>query len=191
VWSWDQREPFGIVPPDENPSGLGVFHFNLRFPGQYFDRETITYYNGFRDYAPGLGRYTQSDPIGLDGGLNTYAHVGTNPISRVDRNGEIIIPVLIGAVAIVAAADLILAAYNFYLSSKIEKDLSSALADARNACAAGIDSSCNSVKQLERELTRCTVGLVKSGAALASEVGSSGRYPSSETVFDQIRRNQR
>jgi uncharacterized protein RhaS with RHS repeats len=40
VWRWDQQEPFGSNPPDENPSGLGVFDLPLRLPGQYFDKET-------------------------------------------------------------------------------------------------------------------------------------------------------
>lgn len=37
VWRWDQQEPLGDSPPDENPSGLGVFEFPLGFPGQYFE----------------------------------------------------------------------------------------------------------------------------------------------------------
>jgi len=68
VWKWDQQEPFGNNPPDENPSGLGAFEFDLRFPGQVWSKETQTAYNGHRDaYDPAIGRYPQSDPIGLEG----------------------------------------------------------------------------------------------------------------------------
>ena len=56
MWRWDQGEPFGNDVPNNNPSGLGAFDFNLRFPGQYFDRETNLAYNHFRDYDPAIGR---------------------------------------------------------------------------------------------------------------------------------------
>jgi uncharacterized protein RhaS with RHS repeats len=44
-------------------------------------------YNYFRDYDPQVGRYAESDPIGLAAGVNTYAYVGDNPVSLVDRLG--------------------------------------------------------------------------------------------------------
>ncbi|MDM1022265.1 RHS repeat-associated core domain-containing protein [Acinetobacter sp. VNK23] len=48
----------------------------LRHAGQYYDQEVNLFYNYFRDYDPITGRYVESDPVGLDGGLNTYGYVG-------------------------------------------------------------------------------------------------------------------
>jgi RHS repeat-associated protein len=90
VWRWDQQEPFGNNPADENPSGLGAFDLPLRLPGQRYDKETGLHYNYFRDYDPSIGRYGESDPIGLRGGLNTYAYVGGQPLGLIDVQGLIV-----------------------------------------------------------------------------------------------------
>jgi RHS repeat-associated protein len=61
--------------------------FNLRYPGQYADAESGLFYNYFRSYSPTTGRYTQSDPIGLDGGWNRFGYVGANPLTFSDPTG--------------------------------------------------------------------------------------------------------
>ena len=82
VWTWANTDPFGAN------AASGSLTFNLRFPGQYYDAETRLNYNVNRDYDPvNGGRYLQSDPVGLIGGVNGYGYVGGNPISYIDPIG--------------------------------------------------------------------------------------------------------
>ena len=77
---------------DYMPFGEAIVHTEdiempLRMPGQYYDRETGLHYNYFRDYDPAVGRYIQSDPIGLAGGLNTFSYASNNPLRNFDFFG--------------------------------------------------------------------------------------------------------
>ncbi len=82
VWA-AQFDPHGraMVEPG------ATIEITLRFPGHFFDPETGLHYNRFRYYDPVLGRYLQSDPIGIAGGLNVYGYCEGNPLTRVDVRG--------------------------------------------------------------------------------------------------------
>lgn len=81
VWTWALTgEAFGNEAPNEDPDGDGsAFVFDLRFPGQRYDAASELNYNYFRDYDPNVGRYSQSDPIGLFNSNSTYSYVDANP----------------------------------------------------------------------------------------------------------------
>ena len=89
VWTWDSKgEVFGSTPPDQDADGDAVpFGLNMRLPGQRMDAYSGFSQNYHRDYDSGAGRYTQSDPIGLEGGVSTYAYVQSSPLLVSDPLG--------------------------------------------------------------------------------------------------------
>jgi RHS repeat-associated protein len=104
VWQWPysafgETKPTGILTATTNPNAAmtaapllkatsPAATLNLRYPGQYFDSETNLFYNSHRTYDPMRGsRYTQADPIGLEGGWNRFGYVGGNALGRIDPRG--------------------------------------------------------------------------------------------------------
>lgn len=80
---WDARyDAFGQAQLD-----TAAIENNLRFPGQYFDKESGLHQNFHRDYDLTTGRYITSDPIGIKGGINLYLYVKANPLKLSDPLG--------------------------------------------------------------------------------------------------------
>ncbi|QDU60485.1 putative deoxyribonuclease RhsB [Planctomycetes bacterium Pan216] len=81
--AWEARlDPYGTA----HVAPKSTIALPLRFPGHYHDEEIGLFYNRFRYYDPGLGRYLQSDPLGIAGGINLYAYTD-NPLVDVDLQG--------------------------------------------------------------------------------------------------------
>jgi RHS repeat-associated protein len=95
VWRWrlvnqgtSGSNAFGAMAAEEDPDGNGTtVRFDLRFPGQQYDATTGLHYNYFRDYEAQTGRYVESDPIGLRGGVSTYRYANSSPIVYQDPDG--------------------------------------------------------------------------------------------------------
>lgn len=78
-WTWNS-DPWGTTSVSS-----GSYH--IRYPGQYYDSQTGNMQNWMRDYDPQTGRYLESDPIGLVGGINTYSYAFNNPLRFEDPFG--------------------------------------------------------------------------------------------------------
>lgn len=90
VWRWDLAgEAFGNDKPNEDPDGDDIaFVLDIRFPGQQYDSASGLSYNYWRDgYDAASGRYSQSDPIGLKGGISVYGYALQSPTNVIDPSG--------------------------------------------------------------------------------------------------------
>ncbi|MDQ0045590.1 RHS repeat-associated protein [Variovorax boronicumulans] len=100
VWQWSYsafgedkptlaKNRFANLETTPNPgtTGISEVKFNLRYPGQYADEESGLFYNYFRSYDARTGRYSQPDPIGLDGGWSRFGYVDANPLTFIDPEG--------------------------------------------------------------------------------------------------------
>jgi RHS repeat-associated protein len=100
AWQWaysafgDEQPTLGskrftdaTTTPTTGTTSIPEVTFNLRYLGQYYDKESGLHYNYFRSYSAERGRYTQADPIGLDGGFNRFGYVSGNPLLMFDLFG--------------------------------------------------------------------------------------------------------
>ncbi len=149
VWQWDNVDPFGNNMANENPSGLGAFKFDLRFPGQVADRETNTFYNTYRDaYDSASGRYTQFDPIGLRGGINGYVYVLNNPLRYTDPTG-LLVPLVIPGICAAGGCEAIIVAGGIMMSTPGGKAIKSIAQKIKELCTPDDKDPCDEQQELE------------------------------------------
>jgi RHS repeat-associated protein len=189
VWRWDQDEPFGASVANEDPSGFGAFEQPLRFPGQYFDKETGLAHNYFRDYQSSFGRYVESDPIGLAGGINTFAYTSGNALRYVDPSGQYgVLVVCVAAFGIGVAGgyfglEPVIAAIDFSNKAKAAGNMSSSRSEQAVQCAASGDTgACKAAEAAEKQLPSAAGAAVGAGADLAKEIAEQRISGASKTT---------
>jgi len=167
IWSWSfAGNPFG----EQQPISSG-YVLNLRYPGQYYDAEMGTNYNMFRTYEQATGRYLQSDPIGLKGGISTYAYVGNAPLMGRDPTGLLF--GYINSVDATCAIDLKFCAEIFGTAIQGEAGIAKKLgndcqAEALDNLAEGVDAAAKIIPWIP------LLGGVKEVAEAASEAATAG-----------------
>jgi RHS repeat-associated protein len=190
VWRWENTEPFGKSPPEEDPDGDGsAFEMPLRFPGTYADRETSTLYNYFRDYDPQTGRYLQPDPLGVrttasptpTPALNhIYGYAKQDPLREADPTG--LHPIIQGLRLIGAFAGGYLASSTIgdfglmIINEQTARSYDEPIRLMTKLCVETRDPGyCSAATRLEREKFVCTAGTAaRAGRVLYGDSQSPG-----------------
>nr|WP_306441347.1 RHS repeat-associated core domain-containing protein [Methyloversatilis sp. XJ19-13] len=136
VWRWES-DGYGTSPANEDPDGNGQpTTVNLRFPGQYYDEESGLHYNRHRYYVPRLGRYLSSDPIGIEGGTNTFAYANASPIRYIDPKG-----------LVVGVDDAIVIGGTIAVGACIATNCTKPIGDAMQSVANTLSNGINTIKE--------------------------------------------
>ena len=176
VWRWEQQEPFGAGACNPDPDGDNVqFEFNLRFPGQYFDRETNLHYNWLRDYDAGSGRYIQSDPLVRNGDTpNIYSYAGNAPNSAIDSNGGWVAQVIVGATALYVGykiPDAVEMVAKIAVSMVGVNDAATVRSNEATKCMSGDTAACNAAIDADKNLVPSIGEAIKDAAEFQKEIG--------------------
>ena len=185
-----EYDPYGSIA--QQRSGLGADQ-PLRFPGQEAEPGSDLSYNIFRWYRAGWGRYTQGDPIGLQGGINAYGYVRGNPVKFVDPLGLKvrtcckIIPATVDASGALLGATAVLLGTSIYVEPK--RHCYFEFGDGSTIGLSGIESG--------GDLTGAILGTAKGTVVFAppgsgafeqrTDVTTSGCGPWSECADDCVR----
>lgn len=185
VWR-AHHEPFGKAVPTTHAIAM-----NLRFPGQYFDSETGLHYNYYRDYDPETGRYLQSDPIGLDGGINTYAYVESNPLRYIDPTGEN--PAAIPVVAIACLTDPVCVgavgiSLNCLVNPSACEDALGSVCDAASAASDAVEDLLKPYLSQDKKLTPGEIKKLK-GKGIDPEELKGGKSTGARDLFKDKKGN--
>jgi RHS repeat-associated protein len=87
IISYEEYYPYGSTAYQAVDQNIKAAAKRYRYTSKERDSETGFYYHGARYYAPWLGRWSSSDPIGIADGTNTYSYAGGTPVCHLDPHG--------------------------------------------------------------------------------------------------------
>lgn len=142
-----KRFTSATTTPTTGATKATVITYNMRYPGQVADAESGLFYNYFRSYSSTTGRYSQPDPIGLDGGWNRFGYVDGNPLRYTDSDGRLAFLAIPGVCA--AGGCEALAAGVIMMSTPGKKAIKSIAQKIRDICTPDDKDPCEEQQELE------------------------------------------